>query len=65
MKDSYIRRQHKMGYHKTHYINLIRFVRKMLNSNLTDKIIQENLKKEIANTQELAERRWLLDQLGA
>ena len=60
---TYISRQKDIGYHKTNYLNLIRFVNKMLRSNLSNSETKVALVKEIKNTTSLAERSWLLKQL--
>ncbi len=59
----YIRRQTGLGYHKENYLNLIRFVRKFLKSNMGNKKTKQKLKSEIENTLALAERQWLLSLL--
>lgn len=60
----YINRQKDIGYHKDHYLNLIRFVRKFLNYNLRNKSICKKLALEIEKTNALAERKWLLRLLA-
>lgn len=59
----YISRQTGLGYHKENYLNLIRFVRKFLKSNMRNKAIKEKLKSEKGNISALAERQWLLNLL--
>lgn len=60
---TYIRRQREVGYHKDNYLNLIRFVKKMLNSNLRDHKVRQQIREEIEQTHALAERSWLMEQL--
>ncbi len=60
---TYISRQKDIGYLKNNYLNLIRFVTKMLKSNLSSTKTREALKNEINQTEALAERSWLLKQL--
>ena len=60
----YIHRQKEMGgYHRDNYLNLIRFVKKIIHSGTNDKKALMQLKEEINNTQSLAERDWLLEKL--
>lgn len=59
----YIQRQKAMGYHKENYLNLIRFVRKMIDGGLTNNQEKAAFKAEIQNTTRLAEREWLLEKL--
>jgi hypothetical protein len=60
----YIHRQKELGYHRDNYLNLIRFVKKIIQTGLIDdeKII--SLRKEIEATNRLAEREWLLQKLN-
>ncbi len=60
---TYISRQKDIGYHKDNYLNLIRFVKKMIRSNLTDQKTRAALIEEIKNTPAFSERSWLLKQL--
>ncbi len=62
---TYIRRHKELGYHKENYLNLIRFVKQLLASNLRSQRVRQQLKKEITDTKALAERRWLLSILGS
>lgn len=57
------RRKKELGYHTENYSNLIRFVRKMLKVDLRDKKIKALLQGEIEETQRVAEKKWLLEQL--
>lgn len=59
----YIQRQKEMGYHRENYLNLIRFVKKIIHARREDKKIWQELKKEIEATNRLAEREWLLEKL--
>ncbi len=60
---TYISRQKDIGYLKENYLNLIRFVKKMLRSNLSNLKTRNTLITEINQTEALAERTWLLKQL--
>lgn len=58
----FLHRQKSLAYLKTNYVNLILFIRKLLMAS-SDKQAIEKLKKEINATEQLAERKWLLEQL--
>ena len=60
---TYIRRQKDLSYHRDNYLNLIRFIRKMLRLNLDLRANREDIIKEINDTKALAEKAWLLEQL--
>lgn len=60
---TYISRQKKLGYHKTNYLNLIRFIKKLLQLKIHDKEGKEKLRTEIEQEQAVAERAWLLSKL--
>ena len=59
----YIQRQKDIGYHRENYLNMVRFVKKIMNSRLEDKKVVQQLVKEIEMTSGLAEREWLLEKL--
>lgn len=58
----YLNRKKALSYHKKNYQNLILFVRKLLHLTADRKEV-EQLAKEIRATAQLAERKWLLEQL--
>jgi hypothetical protein len=59
----FLHRQKDLSYHRQSYLNLIKFVKKLLQTNLLDKKEKELLKAQIESTTELTERDWLLGQL--
>ncbi len=59
----YIQRQKAIGYHKNNYLNLIRFVRKKLQLSEWDRDAMQQLAAEVAQTEQVAEKAWLLEQL--
>jgi len=59
----YIHRQKDIGYHRENYLNMIRFVKKIIHGRIADKKIVQQLVKEIETTNGLAEREWLLEKL--
>lgn len=60
---TYISRQKDIGYHKDNYLNLIRFVKKMIRSNLSNSATRIALMDEVKNTPAFSEQNWLLKQL--
>jgi len=58
----FLHRQKSLSYLKKNYTNLIQFIRKLLISPPSSQTI-EKLKEEINTTQQLAERKWLLEQI--
>ena len=60
---SYLRRQKNIGYQRDNYLNLIRFTRKLLRTDDSDRAGKAALREEIGQTAALAERAWLLEQL--
>jgi hypothetical protein len=59
----FLHRQKNLGYHKNNYQNLIKFVKKLLHTDLKNEVLKTQIKQEIDNTMELTERDWLLEQL--
>ena len=59
----FIHRQKDLGYHRQNYLNLIKFVKKLLQINLKNKKERAILRGQIESTSELTERDWLLEQL--
>lgn len=57
---TYLKRQKDLGYHREMYLNLIRFVRKLLEIKPDDRKGREKLRGEIATAKQVAEREWLL-----
>lgn len=59
----YIRRKEVIGYHRNHYLGLIKFTKKLLRVSPFEKEKAEKLRKEIETADLLPERQWLLEQL--
>lgn len=59
----YISRQKELGYHRDSYLNLIRFVKKALRTNLADQGKRKNLRKEVEAHSSFVEKDWLVEQL--
>jgi hypothetical protein len=60
---TFINRQKDIGYQKDMYLNLIKFVKKILRGNMKDKAFKQQLITEIEGTAYLAEREWLIEKL--
>lgn len=60
--ERFIRRKKVMGYHRTNYLNLIRFVEKLLKLNPFDKEIKLSLSAEIDQCEVLTEKGWLIEK---
>ena len=60
---TYISRKKQLGYHRENYLNLISFVKKLLNTPETDKAAREMLRFNIIETNAIAEKKWLLAQV--
>ena len=60
----YIHRQNDLGYHRENYLNLIRFVKKIIHGAIKNKETLQDLKKEMESTNQLAEREWLLEKVN-
>ncbi len=61
---NFIYRHKELGYHKTNYLNLIKFTKRLLNLAQYDAAAIKKLKKNIEETGALAEKNWLLEQIG-
>ncbi|MCC7466783.1 MAG: hypothetical protein IT261_10960 [Saprospiraceae bacterium] len=57
---AYIRRKKVIGYQRENYLNLVYFVRKLLEVNPLDKKQKQQLRDNIQQTRPLAEKEWLL-----
>jgi hypothetical protein len=60
---TYIRRKVTMGYHRTNYLNLVKYTLKLLSVNRFNKKEVEKLQQKIIAEPVLTERDWLLEQL--
>jgi hypothetical protein len=61
---TFIRRQHGLGYHKTNYLSVLRFTRKLMRLRPSDTKERMALRQEIEGTSGLMEKEWLLAQLS-
>lgn len=60
--EQFIRRKKVIGYHRTNYLNLIRFVEKLLKLNPFDKEARGQLHSEIEASEVLTEKGWLVEK---
>ncbi|HNE29040.1 MAG TPA: hypothetical protein PKL15_15630 [Saprospiraceae bacterium] len=61
---TYIRRQAAIGYHRTNYLNIVRYTQQLLQVNLNNTAMIAQLRQQIENEPVLTEREWLLAQSG-
>ncbi len=61
---NYVRRKRVIGYHRTNYLNIVRYAEKLLKINFLDEKSVEKLRSEIVAEEVLTEREWLLGCLG-
>ena len=59
----YIHRHKELGYHKTHYLNFIKYTKRLTTVNFYDKAALGKLMERIKNEQYLVERKWLSEQV--
>ena len=60
----YLRRQQELGYHRESYLNFIKYTRKLMQTSGKRNNVKRQLAAQIAATEALAEREWLLGKLG-
>lgn len=60
---TYIHRKKVIGYHKTNYLNFIKYLLKVTSVNFYDKEKLEKLKAEIQAEQNIVEKEWLLQRV--
>lgn len=59
---NYIYRHKEIGYHKVPYLNLIKYTKKRVSLNPKNQVALNKLKSKIENTDQLADKKWLLAQ---
>lgn len=59
---AYLRRQKDLGYHQELNLNLVRYTRRLLEIRPGDKKTLKKLSEEVAGTDKLAEKTWLLSK---
>jgi hypothetical protein len=60
----WLKRSKHLGYHRDLYANLVKLVRKLIESKYQNKEVREKLRQEINETKLLAGREWLLEKVG-
>jgi len=61
--EKFIRRKRVLGYHRSNYLNIVTFTKRLMQLNIFDKAAVEELRKAIEAEEILTEREWLLEQL--
>lgn len=61
---NYIHRKRVIGYHRTNYLNIVRYADKLLKINWMDEKAVDTLRSEIEKEEVLTEREWLAGQVG-
>jgi hypothetical protein len=56
----FIRRKKVMGYHRENYLNLLQFVRKLMELNLFSEKDKSAFREAVKQAKPLAEKEWLL-----
>jgi hypothetical protein len=60
---NYIHRKRVLGYHRTNYLNIIKYMDKILNLNWKNKAEVEKLRIAVVEEENLTEREWILGKL--
>lgn len=60
---NFIRRKAVIGYHRSNYLNIVSFTKKLTSVNPYDKAQRKSLEEQIRKTEHLSEKEWLLTQL--
>lgn len=60
---NYIRRKRVIGYHRSNYLNIVRYAERLLKLNMDDKKAVSDLRNEISGEGILTEREWLMECL--
>jgi hypothetical protein len=60
---NYIHRKRVIGYHRSNYLNIVRYSDKLLRLNWNNKKEVEALKTELEKEEVLTEREWLVAQV--
>lgn len=61
---TFIRRQRVIGYHKTNYLNIVRYARRLLMLNPNSRQDRQSLRGQIESESVLTEREWFLEMVG-
>lgn len=58
-----VNRKRMLGYHKSHYLGIIRFTKKLMELRPGDQAGAEELRHKILAVERLPEKNWLMQQL--
>ena len=61
---TYIRRQRGIGYHKTNYLNIVRYARRLMQHNPNSRQARATLRQQLEAEPMLTEKEWFLEQIG-
>lgn len=61
---TFIRRQRVIGYHKTNYLNIVRYGRQLMQHNPNSRQARTALRQKIEEEPVLTEKEWFLEMLG-
>jgi len=59
----FIRRQKNIGYHRENYLNLIKMMKKIRKTNLSDRSAVRKIIRDVKKIKAMAEQKWLLEKL--
>lgn len=62
--DKFVRRNRVLGYHKSNYLNIIRYTQKLIALNTFDKEAVQILRESIEQEEKLTEKKWFIEQLN-
>ena len=60
---AYLRRMTDHGYHRENYLNLVRFIKKMMKIDRSNKVAMNTILSEVIATERVAEKEWLMEKL--
>jgi hypothetical protein len=61
---AFLRRHKEIGYHREHHLNFIKYVEKMITTDLSSSTNKRNIREKVIEETVLAEKDWLLKQLS-
>jgi hypothetical protein len=61
---NYIRRKRVIGYHRTNYLNIVRYMEKLISINQSDRTALELFRNSLNSEMILSEKTFFLSQTG-